>query len=315
MSEIIRAVGPDEHEGALNVWATVWPDYGARQFYNQYFEKDPWQKDEYTRLCEVDGKLVACVQLCKRPVQTPLGELTMGAIANVATLVEYRGRGYSSKLLKSAIEIMERENFDFSVLFTGITDFYARLGWHSVTGSLINAKLDLARPAPPTAPTVDEAPPAVDELKLVYDAFNAGRPIASTRPESYWRWVMGRLDGCRWISVRDSGRLVGYAAVLVEQGRVNLREYGWLPGHEEAAGPLTAGIAAAAAAGGVGDLLGIVPWEPALLDGLKAAGYVTTLSEFRNGMFRRINMDPGRYQSLCAQMATPPAVVWGADHF
>ncbi len=313
MPAIIRSVRPDEHQSVLEFWPTVFKGY-TWEFYAQYYDSDPWQKDEYTRLCEVDGRVVAAVQLCRRPVESPWGELLMGGIANVATLVEHRGHGYSSQLLTSAIEIMEREGFDFSVLYTGINDFYARLGWVTVPCGLINATLDPERPVPP-APEGQEIPPSVGELREVYNAFNAGRPIAGVRPPEYWGWILGRLKGCRWVTVRESGRLIAYAASLTEQARVNIREICWLPGREDAVGPLAAGVAAQAAAAGVGEVFAIAPAEPALLQALQAAGVKAVPSTYKSAMFRRIKMDPARFEDLCRRMSSPQSIIWPADHF
>ena len=55
----------------------------------------------------------------------------MGGIANVATLPEFRGKGYSTACLKQTIAVMEGDAMDFSLLFTGINGYYERQGYIS----------------------------------------------------------------------------------------------------------------------------------------------------------------------------------------
>jgi len=60
-------------------------------------------------------------------------EYLCGGIANVATLEEYRKRGYSRNLLRMAITKMEQSGeFDISVLGTGQPHHYSVLGWEQI---------------------------------------------------------------------------------------------------------------------------------------------------------------------------------------
>ena len=53
----------------------------------------------------------------------------MRGIASVSTKVEYRGRGLSSQLLKMAIERMQENGIQISMLFSSLYKHYGKLGW------------------------------------------------------------------------------------------------------------------------------------------------------------------------------------------
>jgi predicted acetyltransferase len=127
MSPQFRALRPQEQAECLDLWARVFSP--SHDYFERYFRDPLWQPD-YTRVCVVDGRLVAAVQVVRRPVGLTNGAiLWMAGIANVATLPEYRGHGYASQLLRDLHAVMDAEDFAFGLLFTGIHDFYARLGW------------------------------------------------------------------------------------------------------------------------------------------------------------------------------------------
>src|SRR2546423_699810 len=123
MSQTVRAIRERELEECLDLWTAVFPEDG-RHFFSRYFFGDIDFQPEYTRVCEVDGRLVSAVQIVKRIVSCGDCALTMGGIANVATLPAYRGRGCAAACMKQAVEIMAVDAMDFSLLFTGIHDFY-----------------------------------------------------------------------------------------------------------------------------------------------------------------------------------------------
>lgn len=63
-------------------------------------------------------------------VQVRVGRavLRVGGIGGVGTLPEWRGKGLSRRAMESAVELMQRERYDLSLLH-GIQDFYHRFGY------------------------------------------------------------------------------------------------------------------------------------------------------------------------------------------
>lgn len=317
MSEVIRGVRPDEYDLITDLWVAGFGGAAReREFYANYFSMDPWRKDDYTRIYELDGKPVAAIQISKRPVDTPWGIFWMGGIGNVTTLQEYRGRGYNTALLKSCIDVMKQDEFDFSVLYTGITKYYARVGWEVVDCSYTLGQL---RPELPEWKEVAEIGDSLleeREWESVFTEFNRKRPITVVRDPGYSDWVNYRLIEARWLSVRDSsGRLIGYAGVQFGPENVNIQEVGWRSGNPEAATLLANRIAKEAKACGTSKLFGFMPSDKIWIDALTAAGYDLHQEIYHSSMWQRICMPEKIYQELSDLMTSPEAVIWTADHF
>ncbi|MCS7300893.1 MAG: GNAT family N-acetyltransferase [Fimbriimonadales bacterium] len=244
MTPVFRELRPDEQAACLDLWAQVFTP--SRDYFERYFQDALWQP-RYTRVCEVDGRLAAAVQLVRRPVRLANGHtLWMAGVANVATLPDYRGRGYASQLLQDLQRVMDAEDFAFGLLFTGIHDFYGRLGWERLPLPLYEA----------TPTPVDIAgwrfrvaePDELTHLQRWYAAFYADHPLSVARDDAYWR-IWTRWDDPKWRSkfylAEDSGGAPrGYLALETyheadEQGNrivsgIGLAELGCDPTDDEA---------------------------------------------------------------------------------
>ncbi|MCS7273670.1 MAG: GNAT family N-acetyltransferase [Fimbriimonadales bacterium] len=213
MTPIFRALRPKEQQACIELWARVFTP--GSDFFSRYFA-DPWWQPHYTRVCEVDGQLVAAVQIVRRPIRLRAGyTLWMAGIANVATLPAYRGQGFASRLMQEAQAVMDSEDFAFGLLFTGIRDFYARLGWETlplplyegepVAGDLGNWRFRVAR---------EEDLP---HLQRWYEALYADRPLSVVRNDAYWR-VWTRWEDAEWrhkfyLAEDPQGTLRGYVVL------------------------------------------------------------------------------------------------------
>jgi ribosomal protein S18 acetylase RimI-like enzyme len=83
------------------------------------------------------GRLVSRVGILKRVVSVGDEMLVVGGISGVATLPEYRRRGYAGLLMRSAQKFMRDElPTDFGLLICNerLRPFYERLGWRAVPG-------------------------------------------------------------------------------------------------------------------------------------------------------------------------------------
>ncbi|MCS6918413.1 MAG: GNAT family N-acetyltransferase [Fimbriimonadales bacterium] len=231
MTPVFRDLRPEEQAECLDLWAQVFSP--SHDYFERYFQDPLWQPC-YTRVCEVDGKLAAAMQLVRRPVRLADGQtLWMAGIANVATLPEYRGRGYASQLLQDLHRVMDSEDFAFGLLFTGIHDFYGRHGWERLPLPLYQAT-----PAPFDLSGWRFRIAEPDDLAQVqrwYDAFYADHPLSVQRDDAYWqvwtRWTDAKWRGKFYIAEDASGAARGYAALETyhgedEQGNRVVREIG-----------------------------------------------------------------------------------------
>ncbi|MFN4033891.1 MAG: GNAT family N-acetyltransferase [Fimbriimonadales bacterium] len=213
MNPEFRDLRPVEQAECLDLWARVFSP--SHDYFERYFQDPLWQP-RYTRVCAVDGKLVAAMQVVRRPVRLPDAQtLWMAGIANVATLPEYRGHGYASQLLLDLHQVMDANDFAFGLLFTGIHGFYGRHGWERLPLPLYRAM-----PAP-----VDllgwrfrvAEPSDLPAIQRWYDAFYTDHPLSVARDDAYWR-IWTRWDDPNWrnkfyIAEDSNGVARGYVAL------------------------------------------------------------------------------------------------------
>ena len=187
----VRAVRAEERQECLNLWCTVWPGAGSPAYFRRYFYGDVEWLPYYTQVGVLDGKIVSAVQICKRIVACGEARLTMGGIANVATLPEYRGRGYNTECLKSAIGVMEADAMDFSLLFTGIHEYYARQGFETIAQAWLSGVIRSGFTPRGVKVEVRRALAAdLNGIQMCYNEYNRHRPIAVQRAPAYWRdWM------------------------------------------------------------------------------------------------------------------------------
>ena len=220
MKPHFRTLQPDEQPLCLQLWTRVFSP--GEDYFVRYFE-DPLWKPDYTRVCELDGQLVAAVQIVRRPVRLNGQRVWMAGIANVATLPDYRGRGFASHLMHEAHEVIDSEEFLFGLLFTGIHDFYTRLGWETLP-------LPLPLSAPQPMPLSDEwrfrtAEPAdLPQVQRWHEHAYAHHPFTVIRDEAYWRvWL--RWDDESWrrsfYIAECAGEPLGYLAIETHYHRAD----------------------------------------------------------------------------------------------
>ena len=135
-SVIYRPVEKHEQQQALDLWYTVFTQRPG--FFERYFKPEtaPYYQEGDTLGVWNDGKLVSVMHIRRLYLRSrdDNTEYLCAAIANVATLEEYRKHGYSRELLRMAIKKMEESGqFDISILGTGRPNHYAALGWEQIS--------------------------------------------------------------------------------------------------------------------------------------------------------------------------------------
>ncbi len=284
MTETVRAIRESEYEECLDLWQTVWPE-DERAYFARYFYGDQDFQPEYTRVCEIDGLIVSVAHIVKRIVSCGDLKLTMGGIANVVTLPKFRRRGYSAKCLRQAVQVMEADAMDFSLLFSGAHALYSGLGWESVGSEECVVKLPPQLDARPTNLSLRPYISGDDEaLHGIYRSFNDSRPITVMRSAPYWRdwlgWWRGNAPGQAVIAERD-GKLSGYILYSLYSGSrsapmASIQELGALEGSEDALDPLIEQAARHALDQGIRKLRAPLARHPAVRETLSRIGKVAT---------------------------------------
>ena len=191
MSITIRAIHPDEREECIALWKTVFRFEDNDAYFRRYFYGDVEWLPYYTQVAVLDGKLVSAVHIVKRTVACGPFRLTMGGIANVATLPAFRGQGYNFSCLQRAIQVMEADAFDFSLLFTGIHDYYAKENFDMLRPTGLQGQIVPDwKPRPAPFVVRNAVPDDMPAIQAIYADYNAARPIAVERSPAYWRdWI------------------------------------------------------------------------------------------------------------------------------
>ncbi len=188
-----RLMYENELELILNVWIEVYPETD-RERWRREFLSVPGSASR-TYVAAENGRLLATTLLWVREMNdvTGLGR-RIGNVSHVATHPEARGRGHATRLLEMAMHTMQREDCEFSTLFTSeeARSLYEKLSWRTCPfsfwqGQLVRIDLPvsaeyLIRSADPRA-----EPNLWERLSDIYAEFNATRPLAIRRDKNTWR--------------------------------------------------------------------------------------------------------------------------------
>ncbi len=313
MPEQFRELTHDERPQAYHVIGTVFSlDDSSIEAPGGH--RDPEKDQDHLFGHWADGKVVSVVHLMRRTTHVPGGEWTFGAIAGVSTLKEYRGRGYSSRLMELAGETMHKDGVDIGLLLTGINPFYEKFGWYTVPRRMISAAIPSG-----LAPKVDVLD-QVDwrEIAPIYDAFNRNRPYATVRTPAYWEgWGTAGLRGSKWLLIRDGSALVAYAAVRKGKEEVEAREIGWLPNRPDAATALADELMALTGAWGLKSFGWALPDEPVFWNHVERSGATITRGTTNSLMAIPIRRSAEEVHALdpLFDQGSGLGVFWSADDF
>ncbi len=209
---IVRSIDPDEREECLALWCTAFP-HTSRAYFERYFYGDTEYDPHYTRVGVLEGRLVSCVQIVRRVVTVGEARLTAACIANVSTLPQFTGRGYNRACLESALNVISKDTFDFSILGTGIPNYYAKFGWAQVGLPVISGQLrDVAMP--PDTKLRQARFSDVEQMMAAYTLTYQRVPLSVVRSRSYWRGWLEFSEGANpdmwYVAETPAGEFLGY---------------------------------------------------------------------------------------------------------
>ncbi|MDA1192159.1 MAG: GNAT family N-acetyltransferase, partial [Candidatus Poribacteria bacterium] len=206
-------------------------------FFSKIHKNDPDFNVNNTRLAKVDGKIVSVIQIFDRQMLAHGVPLRMGGLGSVGTHPDHRGQGYNTLVLQDVVHYMEAERYDISLLFTGINDFYARLGWRTFHHALaLQVPLNGALPSVPFGGEIRQIrwEDDLDAVIELHRAFNRDATGPTLRSKAYWEvhhtW---RPYSAEQIQVAvEGGEIVAYRR---DRGGDTIEELAHLDGRESAA--------------------------------------------------------------------------------
>lgn len=210
--------------------------------------------------------LVGSVMAYYLDVVGPSGELAeMAGVANVSTLPSARGRGVSSGLLDLAVRSFGERGCSFSMLYTGIPDHYAKVGYVGFDEPIFEVVPSgggMVRPAE----IVD-----MGELARIC-ALSPGKGLAMERPAAWWDAVVRPRLASRHTFVR------GDAYAIIEGGNGDPVVFLEVEGDPRAVMELVAGVCEWGVGEGSTEFRSRVPVEGATVSGSDSGAMVLPVS-------------------------------------
>ena len=96
-----------------------------------------------SRVIVEDGQIVSHAALWPRELIVDGWRLKAAVIVSVATQPDYRRRGHAATLICDLHDTLHADGFDLAILWTGVPDFYRKLGWEVVSPRGTIATVDL----------------------------------------------------------------------------------------------------------------------------------------------------------------------------
>jgi len=198
--------------------------------FRELSERDPWFKPENILLLHSSDKIASCLQIFPKPIRIGSASVTIAGVGNVATHPEYRGRGYATRLLERAVELMKDRGYGLSILFTKIHGFYQRLGW-GVACPRYKYVIPAAEGRHRDPSEFQVEPLKQDDLNdimHIYEASNKRRMLSVQRSAECWRRQLSHrlAEEIESVVVRKDGEILAYGRFTATAERLWVIEAG-----------------------------------------------------------------------------------------
>jgi len=225
-----RTLRDGEREEFLDLMDAAFVDE-ERAHFARYLDHDPLLGHEDTLVATDDGRIVAAVQIFTRTIRLRGEPVLLGGIGSVGTHPEFERRGLATSLLRRAIDEMRQRGMLLSLLFSGRTSFYQRLGWVQIPHPLlvVRGRTEVQAVAGRLFRDSD-----LSAIQRLYDAYSGSRDGATLRDEVYWRAQLrfaGQPDE-HFVVLERAGRIVAYARRIRFLTLARIIEHGCAPGDE-----------------------------------------------------------------------------------
>jgi GNAT superfamily N-acetyltransferase len=218
----LREISPEAY--ARNVLPLTAPLWAGRRSAEQYaaqtlgLARSPYGRRHHRTVGLYDGStLVASFKRYERALHHALRRLRAIGFGAVFTPLDYRGRGYASFMLASALDRARKDDYDVAYLFSDIhPQFYAPLGFRAFP----SRELFLRADALPFG-RLQLAPLASEDWAGVRRCFEHGemrRAAGFVRSLSLWEWIELRMR-------YGSEHRVGHETNLVVHAGRRVRAY------------------------------------------------------------------------------------------
>jgi predicted N-acetyltransferase YhbS len=238
----IRTARRSERDEVLDL-LRLW--YGDREFFALYNQNDPRFRDELCLVARDAGELVSTVQIFDRRINLGGQAVPMGGIGSVFTREDYRHKRVASALMRLAVDTIEREGFEVSLLFAERLTFYNQFGWREVERKFsLLPQAAAIRAATSFEIAAFEPERDLAQVAAIHRAYSGRLNLTAVRDEDDWRASLvfagnremhpGEESKEYFVLARNAGRIAAYARVTNLGGVGMVMEYGYDAGREDA---------------------------------------------------------------------------------
>jgi|SRR5690554_2213738 len=246
---MIRTLKSGELDTAKRVWETCFDDQSA--FVEWYFHRRSKAQEFLGLFQETEnGTKELAADLHMAPYQLRFRKKTFSSayLIAVATMPEFRMKGFAKELLKASLTHLAQEGKAFTILLPFNVKFYTRLGWGIVsrrrllrfTSTVDKEQADAfpsARAFPPASTKEStgeirlfpQRPPKsiLAHLKTIYTEWAKDFPGALLRSDQDWEGLLFDLyleGGKTRLSLDSHGHPTGYALTYINKKEPTIRE-------------------------------------------------------------------------------------------
>lgn len=235
---ILRKLEQSEHGSTRPLWEEVFAD-DTKAFLDYYYYIKTRDNEIY--VVEEDGRICSMLQLNPYVLKVEASELPSAYIIAVATIEEYRGRGYMGGLLRTSLNEMYAKKIPFTFLMPAAEAIYSpydfRFIYEQNIGKIrMESSCDETQSCPQNCVFSDAALWDAEEMARFFNAYFSGQwQVCAVRDAAYYQTMImeqqSEKGGVRLI--RQDGEIRGMYAYAAEAG-LEIREPLYLPGYEAA---------------------------------------------------------------------------------
>ena len=333
-----RQMRPEDEDRVFDLWLSTWAD-SDEALERCTLHSDPGYLSRTYIAVGPDEQVLSTAHYWVREICDASGTpRRVGCVSHVSTHHTARRQGHARTLVGSTMQdAMTADGCEYALLFSSEmgVPLYKSLGYRMMGAPYRRGVVQRDRPRYDGPYTVREGrDPDWDALARIYAPYNAGRPLAFVRDESYWReflapkwrYVLERWGG-RFFTAHDGAEgepvayaLANYSTPEVAREHFNLDqvfgvdEVCALPGHDASIPALLDTAALQALPGEVGARV-YVPRGGAPLAAMEWL-FGGTLNEYDDRRMMARPLTGGvTYDDLEAMFASSASVFWLLDEF
>ena len=171
------------------------------------------------RVLEADGRIASMMMLIRWPLRIGTAIVNGAMVGPVATHPSFQGKGYCSAVMRDAVQYMERQGFDITLLW-GIPWLYTRYGYSPAMVKTQTA-INLKRKSPSENRSYhlrSFTETDLEQMTRIYHSNTATNTCAEIRSPEMWEWRPGGSEAKLEVVTDKKGEVIAYHALVTDWG-------------------------------------------------------------------------------------------------